>query len=797
MPQFVSPIGLGTPGTAGYGSGSARPIRAAVSAASSLPLGANLVTNGTFDTNLSGWTNNGNWSWNSGHALHATGSTATLQGNVTLNSTQHYMITVVIGGTSVSSVGLMVDGVNVGLALVNGTYQFPWWPSQNSNNIVFTPTLATFNGYIDSITFQLVSGTATPQLLLDVPENTAAVEFRADPSMQDVAIGYQAAQTGLLPRGVPIGYQALATAMVNADQTAVGWLALTSSPNGDKNTAIGSQAMSGSTGGSSNTAVGYRAGRNPSDVLSGNEGTYIGANTGPKNSSSGQNVAVGANASAYNSAVAVGYNASVGDNYGVAIGNNASVAASGQGAIVIGNAATATATGLLGVAIGWGAQVAAQGNVCIGYSAGNTLTGGATTIIGYQAGQVLTTATSNTMVGYQAGKSATGSANTLLGANAGNALTTGANNALIGNLAGSTLTSASGATCVGYGAGNNLGAGTIGATVVGYNALSGQATGDRCTAVGWQAGLGTGNTDATFVGYNTTGSGGGTVIGASATASGGWGTAIGWKAGANGAGSVAIGIDSSGTAVTTAVTNEFKLGTANHRYNFPGQLNAALNAGAQLITNLATPVSPADAATKAYVDSGGSGVAASLFDANTILKADVDNTPLALTVGASTLVGRGAAGSIAALTAAQAKTVLAITPTDVSGFDTQVRTSRIDQMAVPQSNLNMNAQAISGASIFMMTGSSTDGSINLPLNGTIRANTGAGSVQILRTTSTGVSLGGNVGFFNATPAALDTGWTVGSYTPFRAGISSGLTVTDCANALATLITVLKGYGLLA
>lgn len=53
-------------------------------------------------------------------------------------------------------------------------------------------------------------------------------------------------------------------------------------------------------------------------------------------------------------------------------------------------------------------------------------------------------------------------------------------------------------------------------------------------------------------------------------------------------------------------------------------------------------------------------VAKSLFDANTVLYATTDNTPVALTVGASTIVGRKATGDIAALTVAESKTLLAI-----------------------------------------------------------------------------------------------------------------------------------------
>lgn len=70
-------------------------------------------------------------------------------------------------------------------------------------------------------------------------------------------------------------------------------------------------------------------------------------------------------------------------------------------------------------------------------------------------------------------------------------------------------------------------------------------------------------------------------------------------------------------------------------------------------------------------------VSSSLFDANTILVADVDNTPQALTVGASTIVGRLSSGGIAALTPTQIKTLLAIAASDVSGFDAQVATTAI------------------------------------------------------------------------------------------------------------------------
>jgi len=49
-----------------------------------------------------------------------------------------------------------------------------------------------------------------------------------------------------------------------------------------------------------------------------------------------------------------------------------------------------------------------------------------------------------------------------------------------------------------------------------------------------------------------------------------------------------------------------------------------------------------------------------LFDAYSILAADGDDTPAALTVAASTLVGRAAAGGIDALTAAEVRTLISV-----------------------------------------------------------------------------------------------------------------------------------------
>lgn len=54
------------------------------------------------------------------------------------------------------------------------------------------------------------------------------------------------------------------------------------------------------------------------------------------------------------------------------------------------------------------------------------------------------------------------------------------------------------------------------------------------------------------------------------------------------------------------------------------------------------------------------GLTAGLFDANTILKADTDDTPVALTVPEDALVGRESGGNIASLNATQVRAILSI-----------------------------------------------------------------------------------------------------------------------------------------
>jgi hypothetical protein len=149
--------------------------------------------------------------------------------------------------------------------------------------------------------------------------------------------------------------------------------------------------------------------------------------------------------------------------------------------------------------------------------------------------------------------SLSGQHNTAFGVSAGGAVTTGGQNSLYGSDAGSALTSGIRNTYFGYQSGlasvlvsNN--------TAFGASTLSGLTTGSFNIAIGDGAGSGLTNGS-----YNT-------FINSVQNA-------------INTDGVVVIGRDSTGNSTAPTASNEFILGTSNHKYKLPGTIESVLQVG--------------------------------------------------------------------------------------------------------------------------------------------------------------------------------------------------------------------------
>lgn len=113
------------------------------------------------------------------------------------------------------------------------------------------------------------------------------------------------------------------------------------------------------------------------------------------------------------------------------------------------------------------------------------------------------------------------------------------------------------------------------------------------------------------------------------------------------------------------------------------------------------------------------GIVAGSVGATQLANDGVTNAKLA-NVATATIKGRGTAGTgdPEDLSVAQTKTLLAIVPADVTGFDTQVRTNRLDQLAAPTAPVALGSQKITGlADGTLSTDASTKGQLDTAIAG--------------------------------------------------------------------------------
>jgi len=318
---------------------------------STATLGAELVTNGAFTSDLSGWTDSGSsWSWVAGTALHTPGSASTLSQNITVTSGNTYYIELTITGRTAGTISVsvgsvsMVDSGSTTTFGSNTTYKKTLVAAASGAvSLTLTPT-STFDGAIDAIIVKNVTlGSAKAVNVIQNSDGTTGFEIRSGgiglsnsiagggagrsiiSSTGCAAFGYytlQALTTGVNNSGV--GYYALGACTVGSNNSTFGYSSSYKLTSGSNNSGFGNLSLYSATTGSNNCAFGNSA-------LEGNtagaNNTGIGLSVLFSQSTGSNNAAVGANAGRY---IADGTTANAACDNSTFIGYNTKPLASGQ-----------------------------------------------------------------------------------------------------------------------------------------------------------------------------------------------------------------------------------------------------------------------------------------------------------------------------------------------------------------------------------------------------------------------------------------------------------------------------------
>ena len=122
-------------------------------------LGSELVTNGTFDSDLSGWDSAINWGWESpGVSRHIPGATNSMVQNI-LEIGSTYLMTYTVGGITAGDVRIRAGSGTSGVyRSSSGTYTEVLQCSGNTE-LLISPS-STFDGYVDNISVRKLPSTA-------------------------------------------------------------------------------------------------------------------------------------------------------------------------------------------------------------------------------------------------------------------------------------------------------------------------------------------------------------------------------------------------------------------------------------------------------------------------------------------------------------------------------------------------------------------------------------------------------------------------------------------------------------
>lgn len=320
-------------------------------------LGSELITNPSFDSDLSGWTAGAGWSWSSGGALHTAGNTATLEQSVTVVSGSTYQLDIVITGRTAGSITVALGAVSV--IESGGATSFTATLSRSvvagatgSVLLAITPT-TDFNGAIDSVSLNAVTLGTHPVVLGTTESGTPALEIRQSFSRSNLALGRDSGRSNTT------GYS----------NSNVGVGAGYSNTTGYSNTNVGRDSGYSNTIGMSNSNVGVSAGYGNT---TGYNNSNVGRDSGRSNTTGSNNSNVGVNAGRN---ITTGYsNCTFGFNAGRYLADGSTLLTTPANCVFIGAATKASADGVSAENVfGYNATGIGSNTTCIG-AASNTKT---------------------------------------------------------------------------------------------------------------------------------------------------------------------------------------------------------------------------------------------------------------------------------------------------------------------------------------------------------------------------------------------------------------------------------------
>lgn len=117
--------------------------------------GPELITNGGFDTNATGWNVGTGWAWEDdgaggGWMRHTAGNTDPLSQDGTLVNNGYYYVQITVGGLTNGSVGIFLDDGSGQFNLASPSYLILRYYADAGVKIVIYPT-SDFDGYIDAV----------------------------------------------------------------------------------------------------------------------------------------------------------------------------------------------------------------------------------------------------------------------------------------------------------------------------------------------------------------------------------------------------------------------------------------------------------------------------------------------------------------------------------------------------------------------------------------------------------------------------------------------------------------------